>query len=112
MVGSRSSLVWMCVKRFVNTVIYHLQSSQRGFIVLIYSNGTADVGGRCAVSQASGPPLRARYAFTIDILIAGPVGLLLDDANCIFACVEGKKKSFSTSEVATFHHALLSQDER
>lgn len=59
------------------------------------------------------PPLRARYAFTIDILIAGLVGLLLDDAKCNFR-LRGrkKKKSFSTFEVATFHHALLSQDER
>lgn len=37
------------------------------------------------------PPLRARYAFTVDILIAGPVGLLLDDANCNFR-LRGRKK--------------------
>lgn len=58
--------------------------------MLIYSNGTADVGGVLSARRPA-PPLRARYAFTIDILIARPVGLLLDDANCNFSLRARKK---------------------
>lgn len=37
------------------------------------------------------PPLRARYAFTIDTLIAGPVRLLLDGASRNFR-LRGREK--------------------